>query len=50
MADVHIDPELLALSASMQSMHQNKRKATELADEISAMPKRGKPNTPIPPK
>ena len=50
MADAHIDPKLLALSASMQSMHQNKCKATKLADEISAMPKRGKPNTPIPPQ
>ena len=51
MADVPIDPDLLAQTASVQSTHQNKRKAAELADEISAMPKRGKPNaTIIPPK
>ena len=52
MADVYIDPDLLAqsVSASMQSIHQNKHKAAELANEISTMPKRGKAITPIPPK
>ena len=54
MADACIDPDLLAQSAavaaSMQSIHQNKHKAAELANEISTMPKRGKAIMPIPPK
>ena len=54
MADACIGPDLLtqsaSASASMQSIHQNKCKAAELANEISTMPKRGKTITPIAPK